>query len=436
MLSEIDLLLTKFENLEHHSNFFIRERIYKGDGNAHSGVIKLHHTLTEIKQNMMIDPIPDDFLVFNQEVIDKTLRKVDETLDLLTNLDTSSLQKEDIGRYYSILDLEISEVVNLIDSSHFFDLNSITTEDQKEQETRENLFEKLEDNITQILASTGWRRFEEKVRDSVGTNMILPIRKAGLRTAVDLTRNVQNLEFLQLLAILFTKTRSEAALNLEFLDSSIPFLHTICRIFSFTPENPFSVKVENNYVIADDVKVDLEHKVNTGKFLWLIRLHDTVLEETSEEEILQVFAEKLYTLSRDRKQEFLWTMARIARDETNQEIEDLSIKLANLSTILISMVYDLKSLGYSELSSQIKNLSDISALDAVTDLVEIYQSGIPNVDHMITALKKQIEHQKEFAYKIMEITEIQASFEKIVKFTDMDFPFTDETTVEEYLNAL
>ena len=436
MLSQIDLLLTKFENLEHHSNFYIRERIYKGNGDAHSGVVRLHQTLTDIKQNMMLDPVPDDFLVFNQEVIDKTLRKVDETLELLSNLDTSSLQKEDIGRYYSILDLEISEVINLIDSSHFFDINSIATDDQKEQEIRESLCEKLEDNITQILVSTGWRRFEEKISSSPGTNMILAIREAGLRTAVDLMQKVQNLEFLQLLAILFTKTRSEAALNLEFLDSSIPFLHTICRIFSFTSENPFSAKVENNFFIADDVKVDLEHKVNTGKFLWLIKLHETVLEDVSEEEILHVFAEKLYTLSRDRKQEFLWTMARIAREETNQEIEDLSIKLANLSTILISMVYDLKSLGYTELSSQIKNLSDISALDAVSDLVEIYQTGIPNIDHMITALKKQIEHQKEFAYKIMEITELQEVFEKIVKFTDMDFPFTDETTVEEYLKAI
>lgn len=426
---------THFNQIRNHSNFMVRERVYKGGLYQTEGLNSQHVQFLALKKKISENPLPDQYLVHHTPKLKKIVDNLVESIDIFVTIVEGGYSKIEIAKFLQVTKFELLELINFIEAGYSFDESMITSQEDLDKEKRQELIAKIEDNFNQITSSFGWKEFESDQSSTVvGEVRILKFKKY-IEQSINLSSAISNIDYLLLMSILAMKIRSQIVESPKGLIGYLDFFQTLSKIFSEDNEKNFSYICNNQQLTSEDLKQDIEHKINTGKLNWLVSLHHFVSEDP-EENLEQQFASKLFELSRDPKEEFLWTMIKIAKEQSNDLLETTSINYANMATNLLSMDYELRDRGYDELGQMMKQIEEISALDAIKDIGELYNSKDVNLDHMINAIRKQLDNLKEFAYKIAEIEELRSSFQKIISSTDFDAKFSEEYTLENYLDEL
>lgn len=433
-LHEIDQIFNLYRT---HNNFIVRERVYKSSKDNPKGLEKLHNQLPDLILKVSNHPIPESYLQLNKVRLQKIVKNIVESLDIFIVIAASGFDKEEISKFVQVTELEFNEIVKIIDDAQLFDESQILSDEEKGHQKREELCAKIEDNFSQLTSNYAWKAFEAVHKGNIEGLEKIQKHRDKINKTIEISQLVTNTEYLKLMSIIAMKIRSHLASTSDGMLNFMSFFQTLSKIFN-NVESPqqFSYQYEDQILSSDDLKQDIEHKINTGRLIWLVNLHSSIIEEETDENIMQSFSTKLFQLSRDPKEEFLWTMARFAREHSNIELENKSIAYANLATCLLSIDFELREQGYLDLADQIRSIEEITALDAISDIRELYNSADVNLDHMLQAIRKQLHRLKEYANQIIAIESVRDPFQKILEFTDLDLHITDDFSLEQYIEEL
>lgn len=424
-----------FNQIRNHSNFMVRERVYKGGLYQTQGLASQHEQFLALKRRIEDYPIPTLYLEHNASRLNKIVDDLVESIDIFVTIIEGGYSKIEIVKFLQVTKFELLELIKFVEEGYSFNESMIMSKEDLDKEKRQELLAKIEDNFNQITSSYAWRELESKLSLTVvGEVRILKYKKI-IEQTIELSLKITSIDYLLLMSIVAMKIRSQMAESPNRLTEYLEFFQALSKIFSEEAEKNFNYSFNNQQLTSNDLKQDIEHKINTSKLNWLVSLYRFVAEE-GEENLEQLFASKLFELSRDPKAEFLWTMIKIAKEQRNEELEVVSINYANMATNLLSMNYELKEKGYGELADSVRQIDEITALDAISDIGELYNSKEVNLDHMINAIRKQLNNLKEYAYKISEIENLRDPFQKIISITDFDVKFSEEYTLENYLDGL
>ena len=420
----------EFLNIQNHSSFIIRERLYKGSPKFGKGLRPLHEKVANINKKAVENEIPNEYLTLNGNEFTTLVQKLSETIQLLIFMVENGGIMDEILKLITLVEIEMDELENFVILGLNFDTSSIQTPDEISNQRVFELGLIIDDNFTQISSSSEWRL--RKADDTLSSE----INFDELSILIDFAKNTALLvnleEYLELLSILSINIRDSAATDLMKLRSALEFFITTCRILY---ENP-SFQFEGHVITSQSVKGDIEHKINLKKLDWLIKVHESITEEYPEDQYDEKFATLLYKLSRDASEEFLWTILRLAREQENQDLENISIAYANLASMLLSVNGNLIEIGRDDLASAITQAKEIRALDLIDDLVELYSLDNMGIEKLVNAIGKQLEDMKLLAYQIIQMDDIRDTFQMIVQFTDMDANFSDGMSLEDYISTL
>ena len=287
--------------------------------------LKHYHEFVEELLERLETPIHEQFLNENQNEFNKISRELEEFLELVPYLVEKDI--ESIHRLISYLEEEIFKLQQFISMGH----NYNPSKSKIEQDNINKLHNLIEDNFYQLS-----RKYlipvpyKSKVLNK-DQNYLQYLFGTSFRNSLIVTHE----DFLVLLGILITKIREK---NFTLKRDIHPYLQlylTLTHIFS-TNEVIEKLNLDQN-----DVKQDIEHYINLNRLDWLVDLHISVDEVALEGELNLDFAHQLYKLSRDPKEEFLWTMLRIAKRQNNTDLEKLSFDFASLAATLLSITFEL-----------------------------------------------------------------------------------------------
>lgn len=253
--------------------------------------LKHYHEFVEELLDRLETPIHEQFLIENQNEFNKLSTELEEFLELVPYLVEKDI--ESINKLISYLEEEIFKLQQFIYKGHNYDPTKSKIERDKINELRDL----IEDNFYQLS-----RKYlipvpyKNKVLDR-DQNYQQYLFGTCFRNSLIVAHE----DFLVLLGIIITKIREK---NFTLKRDIYPYLHlylTLTNIFS-TNEVTEKLNLDQN-----DVKQDIEHYINLNRLDWLVDLHISVDEVALEGEITLNFAHQLYKLSRDPKEEFLWT---------------------------------------------------------------------------------------------------------------------------------
>ncbi len=420
-----------------HKNFIVRERVYKISKDNPNGLEKLHNKLPSLMLKVRNHPIPESYLQLNQVRLQKIVKNIVESLDIFIAIAASGFDKKEINKFIQVTELEFNEVAKIIDDAQLFDESQILSDEEKSHQEREELCAKIEDNFSQLTSNYAWKAFEAVHKGNIEGEEIIQKHRDEIEITIEISKLVRSTEYLTLMSIIAMKIRSHLASSSEGMLSFLYFFQTLSKIFNDSDSSHFfSYQYEEQKLSSNDLKQDVERKINTGRLIWLVNLHSSIIEEETDEHILQSFSTKLFQLSRDPKEEFLWTMARFAREHSNVELEDKSIAYANLATCLLSIDFEMREQGYIDLADQIRGIEEITALDAISDIRELYNSAEVNLDHMLQAIRKQLHKLKGHVNQIIVVESLREPFQKILEFTDLDLHINENFSLEQYIDDL
>ncbi|MHA2097623.1 MAG: hypothetical protein ACW99A_02975 [Candidatus Kariarchaeaceae archaeon] len=434
-LNFLDEINEKFNSIRNHSNFIIRERVYKGGLYNTAGLANQHDQFMALRRRIKETPLPENYFEYNKVKLDKIVKSIIESIEIFVTIVEGGYSKIEISKFLQVTKFELLELFKFVEEGYSFDETMIASPEDLETAERNELLAKIEDNLNQITSSSAWKEFEStEISTIVGEVKVLKYKKI-IEQTINLSSNISKVDYLLLMSIVAMKIRSQLAQYPSRLMEHLGLFQTLSKIFSADNDDPFTFTFNDQILTADDLKQDVEHKINTSKLNWLVSLHHFVGEEVKNNLELD-FVTKLFELSRDPKAEFLWTMVKIAKEQSNSELERISINYANLATCLLSMDYELRDKGYNQLAEEVKQIEEITALDAISDIGELYSSKDVNLDHMINAINKHIESLKNYAKKIISYEDLRQPFIKIIEFTDLDAEINEENTLEKYLDTL
>ncbi|OLS26286.1 MAG: hypothetical protein HeimC2_15300 [Candidatus Heimdallarchaeota archaeon LC_2] len=420
-----------------HNNFIVRERVYKSSKDNPNGLENLHDKLPDLFLKISSNPIPNAYLELNKIKLQKIVKNIIDSLDLFVSIAEAGFNKEEINKFIQVTEMEFNEVVKFIDNAKLFDESQILSDEEKYHQNREELFAKIEDNFSQLTSNYAWKAFEAVHKGSMEGEEKIKQHRNEITKTIALIQHVSSIDYLMLMSITAMKIRSLLASSSDGMLNFLSFYQTLTKIFSNRKDSQqFSYQHKDQILSSNDLKQDVEHKINTGRLIWLINLHSSIIEEETDENIMRSFSIKLFQLSRDPKEDFLWTMARFAREHSSIELENKSIAYANLATCLLSIDFELREQGYIDLADQIRGIEEITALDAISDISELYNSVEVNIDHMLQAIRKQLHKLKGYANQIIDIETMRKPFQKILVFTDIDLHITEDFSIEQYIDGL
>ncbi|MFV2014981.1 MAG: hypothetical protein ACC656_06115, partial [Candidatus Heimdallarchaeota archaeon] len=299
------LIDTHFNKIRNHSNFIVRERVYKGGLSQTEGLITQHDQFLALKRKIDDNPIPIIYLEHYASKLKKIVDNLVESIDIFVTIVEAGYNKIEITKFLHVTKFELLELIDFLEEGYLFDESMIVSKEDQEQERRLELFAKIEDNFNQIRSSFTWKEFESNLSSTVvGEVRILKYKKI-IEQTIYLSTKIMNTDYLLLMSIVAMKIRSQMAESPYKLIEYLDFFQSMSKIFSEEYERNFIYSFNGKKLSSDDLKQDIEHKINTSKLNWLVSLHRFVKEEMVEN-LEQYFASKLFELSRDPKEEFLW----------------------------------------------------------------------------------------------------------------------------------
>ncbi|MHA2030996.1 MAG: hypothetical protein ACW99A_07365 [Candidatus Kariarchaeaceae archaeon] len=420
----------EFAYFRDHSAFFIRERLYKGSNVYGNGLRPIHLKMVELVEKTQSNPVPKVYLEMKNDDFSLHVTKLKDTIQLLNFMVNSDGDNDEVNKLFSVIEMEIQDLDSFLALGYTFDPDSIISDDEIAVHRIFDLGLKIEDNFNQLSSSNEWRRRKTESHHDQEINfeeLELLIEKAKNYALLNTSE-----DYLGILSIMAINVRDIAASNLSKLEETLLFYVTVGQILC----DDLNFDNDGNTITSKFVKDDIEHKVNLKNMQWLINVHNSIVEEYPEEKYAEKFAVLLYKLSRDAKEEFLWTMLRLAREQRNEELEDVSIAYANLASMLLSVNDSLMAAGMEELANAITQAEEIKALDAIDDLAEIYSQNSVGTGKLVKAIKKQLDNLKILAYQIIQMEDIRPTFRMIVQFTDMESNLDSGRTLEDYIDSI
>ncbi|MCE7736529.1 MAG: hypothetical protein GPJ54_16730 [Candidatus Heimdallarchaeota archaeon] len=427
IIKEVENQFLRFKN---HSAFIIRERLYKGSNVYGNGLQPVHTKMREIIVQLSNNPVPEDYLEIKKDEFSNHVKKIDDSIQMLIFMVENEGETNGILKLFTVIEMEIQELAEFFSLGFTFDPSTIKS---AEDLTNQRIFElglKIDDNFSQISSSNEWRLRKASPQNEQTINFEELVQLIENAKSHALT-NVSE-DYLALLSIMAIKIRDSAAADLSKLKECLLFYITTCKILG----EDLSFEFEGVVITSKYVKDDIEHKINMKSLAWLVKVHNSITEEYPEEKYTSKFTTLLYKLSRDVREEFLWTMLRLAREQRNEELEDISIAYATLASMLLSVNNNLIEAGMDDLASAITQADEIKALDVIDDLAELYSLDNLGTDKLVNAIRKQLDSLKLLAYQIIQMEDIRPTFQMIVQFTDMEANFADGLSLEEYIESL
>ncbi|MHA2099396.1 MAG: hypothetical protein ACW99A_12025 [Candidatus Kariarchaeaceae archaeon] len=422
MLSVINFLnkIHQFlDDCKTSSNFFIRKRLYKGKPGEYIGLKHYHNLIIELLQELNERPIDNTFLFEKSPEFKEISSEIMKSLELLPYLVEKDKDKDNINKILQHFDSNLFKLIEFIDNVRNYDQTKII--DPQFLKIKE-LKEKIEDNINQL----SWKR-STTITSNTKPNTYDNLEQYYLMSSLRQCLIIEEVEYLTLLALIMAKIREVNFKDKNQFYNYLNFYLTLAKVFSKE-----GMKIGS--LTKDDVKQDIERYINLNRLNWLVKLHNSIDESFHDEELIINFVQKLYLLARDPKEEFLWTMLTIARGEDNIFLEKISVDYAILAATLLSLTYDLRMYGMIDLTNAIKNISTISALDAIDDLMELYLPNEVQVEQLIKAMTKKLQNLKEFAYQIIQMEDLKSKFEIYIGLSGSG-PGTS-TSLEEYIQNM
>lgn len=427
IIKEIEDQFLRFQN---HSTFIVRERLYKGSNVYGDGLQAVHSKMTEIILQLSNNPVPEDYLEVKNDEFLNHVKKIDDSIQMLTFLVENDGGTNDILKLFAVIEMEIQELAEFFSQGFTFDRSTIKSAEDLSNQRIFELGLKIDDNFSQISSSNEWRlrQANSQIEQTINFEKLVQlIEQAKIHALANVSE-----DYLAILSLIAIKIRDTAAADLSKLKDCLLFYITISKILG----EDLSFEADGIVITSKYVKDDIEHKVNLKSLAWLVKVHNSITEEYPEEKYTAKFSILLYKLSRDVREEFLWTMLRLAREQHNEELEDISIAYATLASMLLSVNNNLKEAGMDDLASAITQADEIKALDVIDDLAELYSLNNLGTDKLVNAIKKQLDNLKLLAYQIIQMEDIRPTFQMIVQFTDMEANFADGLTLEDYIESL
>lgn len=401
------------------SNFFIRERLYKGKPREYIGLKHYHNLIIEFLQELNDNPIDNAFLFEKSSEFKEITSNITKSLDLLPYLVEKDKDKDNINKILHHFESDLFRFIEFIDNVRNYDHTKII--DPHYLEIKE-LHEKIEDNINQLS-----RKRSTTIASTVKPNTYDNLEQYYLMSSLRKCLKIEDVEYLTLMALIIAKIREVNFRDKNEFYNYLNFYLTLSKLFS-------QERMKIGSLTKNDVKQDVEHYINLNRLNWLVKLHNSIDEYYHDKELVINFVQKLYLLARDPKEEFLWTMLTIARGGDNKLLEKISVDYAILAATLLSLTYDLRMYGMTDLTNAIKNISSISAIDAIDDLVELYQPNEVQVEQLIKAMTKKLQNLKEFAYQIIQMEDLKSKFEVYMGLSGVGPELS--TSLEEYIQNM
>lgn len=419
--SAIDSLFQEFAT---HEKYVIREKIYNGK-NMKIGLSLLHSRFTPLLTE--ISEIPIESMQYYASELGNYTKKLYDTLQVLYNFDSASSNMATVVKFLDVAQIEVDELSKLVAGVHFFDPSLIKSSEELQQEQINDIRLKIQDNLMQITKSFEWRMQESELSRSIEGREFLHQLTDAIAWNNSQVEQIMNLSYLNLLSLLATKIRDEAAKYFESLRLNLPLLTTFVHIYSLISDHP------DTTISCEQLTDDVTHFVSTGGLALLTIIHSYLGDTDTRDKTRWKFAEKIYAISRDPKESFLLTMAIIGNANSNNTLLDLSEDYANLLSSLLGLSTKLEAKGQVTSVQKIEQLSQLNPLDAIQNLSELYHPEKIRPEHFIAALKKKIHDLQQLALELIQDHEIAETLLLMIQFTDFDAQLGSTADLTDYI---
>ena len=278
-MKEIENQFLLFKN---HSTFIVRERLYKGGSGYGTGLQPIHLVMSELVNEIAKNPVPEGYMKIKEEDFSKHIKKLDSSLQLLMFMVENDGDKNEMVKLFNMIEIEIQDLDNFFSEGFTFDPSSIQTEDELTNQRIFDLGLKIDDNFTQLSSSSEWRlrKSSSQVEQNFDFDELeLLIEKAKTYALKNISE-----DYLAILSSIAVKIRDVAATDLSKLKEALYFFITISKILG----EDLSFQLDGTAITSQYVKDDIEHKVNLKSLDWLIKVHNSITEEYSEEKYNKV----------------------------------------------------------------------------------------------------------------------------------------------------
>lgn len=420
----VNKIEASFQRIKDHPKFIIRNRVYLGGGDYGEGLVRVHEKFTEIKRG--ISDIPALSMEYNMSSVKKILKNIEETLDLFNQFDIKGMEADSAKKFITVASIEVDTLGEKLKEIATIDVSSIPTSDMVEQEKIEHLRSKIEDNLNQITKSFEWKSYTAQNANSIEGREKITERSELIPKCLVLASKLSDSKNLSLVSILSMHYRDAAAKNLETIDLNLPLLSSICRIFNLYEEGKFN----DDKLTAEAFRKDIEHMINTRRLAWLASIHHYYVI-SNDEKILMKFVEEFYNMSRDPKDQFQKTLTIVARSQKNQQLDDITVKYANLASTVLSLRGKIEELGLSELIHLIEEIESMTIFDTI-DINDLYHPENIEISHLVNTVSQQVKKLKELAQKIILIDELKEDLFTMIQFTDFEAELQDPDDLLAY----
>ncbi len=420
ILSEIN---SSFNNIATHSKYMIRERIYHGKG-AFKGyaVSDIHSKFNDISK-LIEENISEK--KFKQSKLPELCDKLNDTINLIIELNQYTPKTEEIVKLIQLAELLTRELET--------EYNKTTKREEISDETIiknqiNDYKNKIIDNLTQIQINLN-REFEINNDTKIDINKKIDDIKSY-------TEKINEIKKLRSLSIIILKIRNNLTNNKDQLKLNI---NAVVSMAVFYSSNISEIEVENvddiySHITINDIITDIENKINVNRITWLLSLYQNIVYDPYSINDINKFFKKLFILSRDPREDYLWTMSNIARLTQSDELDKLSVHYATLASILLNLINTLNELGLTHISKRITNIREIDFKDAIQDISDLYNPKNIDVENLIRAVRYKLKEIKELCNSVIEFNDLAYEFFNIVQFTDMDANLTSIDDLKEYIN--
>ncbi|RMG22032.1 MAG: hypothetical protein D6732_26285 [Methanobacteriota archaeon] len=424
-------VVSLYDNLETHSSFQIRARIFQGGGRYGEGMVVMRPVLVRVRE--LLSNLSDAQERYFGDDVKRAIQELRDTLDMMVN-NHSMLSADDLIKLKDVFRVELENLQEKLEKVLSVSDDEIPTEEEIHEDELSTLRGKIWDSFRALEGSYLWREMLQ--HEGTDVNVLFEVRDQ-IRSNIQKITDENTLRF-------FASFSSELRnlLSADFAETSQLFNYFLflTDLLSEVREWPLSKPDPGNphktVVTSEDVLMDLETKLARGLTQWLIYLFEDLEENTPLQDLGNVFVNELYRLSRDPMEFFMWTMSQLAYRKKDEGLMDLSETYATLASALLSLIYDLENYGHSDLASQILNFNAINPSSAIDDITELYDPRNINSEMLKKAIVRNIRELADLALDISALDELSETIHRVFEFTVLDRNFEDIDEVRSYLHQL
>ncbi len=431
-LQTLDEVNSLYNDLSNHPSFQIRNRLFMGGGKYGAGLAELSGLLQEIQ--MTLKGLPERKKEFFGDELQKKTQELKKTLEMLIT-HHSMLSTEDLIKLKDVFRVELQDFAKKVNEIKEMPDQEIPTNEEMLTEELKELRQKIEDGFTALDSSYLWRGM---VRNE-GEDEVRVIKELQNQVIKNIA-NIDDVEILKFLAMFSAELRNIVTdskdENLLLINFFLFLTELLEKPNSWKLSKPDKGNPSKSKITHHDVMLDLETKINRGMTTWLIYLFDDLEKNTPLESLDEVFVNELYQMSRDPIEFFMWTMSQFAYRKKDDELISLSETYATLASSLLSLIFDLENLGYSDIAKEVMEFNAINPSTAIDDIADLYDPKKINPNTLKNAIKKNMSELSRLATDISQLGDLEDAIIRVFNFSFRDNEFHTIEQVREFLLTL